>query len=257
MVIKEQWTGLSTITRKEVSRIFRIWIQTVLPSGITMSLYFVIFGSFLGERIGQIQNISYLDFIAPGLIIMSVLNNSYYNVVSSFFSAKFSKSVEELLISPLSPSMIILGYVSGGMARGLIVGTIVTIISMYFTTLSIYSGWIIVSTIILTSLLFSIAGFINALFSKKFDDVSIVPTFVLTPLIYLGGIFYSIESLSPFWQTLSKFNPILYIINTFRYGFFGISDIPVIESLVSILIATIILWFIAHQLLKRGFGTNL
>ncbi len=256
-MIKEQYIGLSTIARKEVSRIFRIWIQTLLPSAITMTLYFVIFGSFLGSRIGQIQDISYLDFIAPGLIIMSVLNNSYYNVVSSFFSAKFSKSVEELLISPLSPSMIILGYVMGGMARGLLTGLIVTIISMWFTTLSIYSLWVVISTIFLTSLLFSIAGFINALFSKKFDDVSIVPTFILTPLIYLGGIFYSIESLSPFWQTLSKFNPILYIINTFRYGFFGISDIPVFESLISIVIAIFILWSTAHYLLRKGFGTNL
>ena len=256
-MIKEQWTGLITITRKEVSRIFRIWIQTLLPSVMTISLYFVVFGSFLGSRIGQIQNISYLDFIAPGLIIMAVLNNSYYNVVSSFFSAKFGKNIEELLISPLSPSMIILGYVSGGMARGLITGILVTGVSMFFTTLSIYNLWIVMATIILTSLLFSIAGFINALFSKKFDDVSIVPTFILTPLIYLGGIFYSIESLSPFWQSVSKFNPILYIINTFRFGFFGISDIPVMESLIAITIATLFLWIFAHQLLRRGYGTNL
>ena len=256
-MIKEQWIGLITIGRKEVSRIFRIWIQTLLPSVITITLYFVIFGSFLGERIGQIQNISYLDFIAPGLILMAVLNNSYYNVVSSFFSAKFGKNVEELLISPLSPSMIILGYVSGGMARGLITGILVTGISMFFTTLSIYKLWVVIATLILTSLVFSIAGFINALFSRKFDDVTIVPTFILTPLIYLGGIFYSIDSLSPFWQTVSKFNPILYIINTFRFGFFGISDIPVMESLGALTVATIILWVTAHQMLRRGYGTNL
>lgn len=256
-MLKEQWIGLTTIARKEVSRIFRIWIQTLLPSVITISLYFVIFGSFLGDRIGHIQNIAYLDFIAPGLILMAVLNNSYYNVVSSFFSAKFGKNIEELLISPLSPSMIVLGYVLGGMSRGLITGILVTMISMFFTSLSIYKLWVVVSTIILTSLVFSIAGFINALLSKKFDDVSIVPTFVLTPLIYLGGIFYSIDSLSPFWQAVSKFNPILYIINTFRFGFFGISDIPVMESLFALSLITIVLWVIAHQMLRRGYGTNL
>ena len=226
-MIQEQYIGLSTIARKEVSRIFRIWIQTLLPSAITMTLYFVIFGSFLGDRIGQIQNISYLDFIAPGLIIMSVLNNSYYNVVSSFFSAKFSKSVEELLISPLSPSMIILGYVMGGMARGLLTGFIVTLISMWFTTLSIYSLWIVVSTIILTSLLFSIAGFINALFSKKFDDVSIVPTFILTPLIYLGGIFIRSkvsvrfgklsQNLIPFYISSTRFAMDSLVLATFLF----------------------------------------
>lgn len=215
-----------TMVRKEVVRIFRIWIQTILPSVITSTLYFVVFGAFIGSQLAPIEGFSYMQFIVPGLIMMAVITNSYANVVSTFYFAKFVRNIEEILVSPTPGWVVVLGFVSGGVLRGLVVGTGVLLVSLFFTHLPIFSVPILFVAIILTSVLFSLGGLINGVFSKGFDSVNIVPTFVLTPLTYLGGVFYSITFLPPFWQQVSLFNPILYMVNAFRYGFLGISDIP-------------------------------
>ncbi|GAB2883078.1 ABC transporter permease [Microbulbifer echini] len=214
----------------------RIWPQTLVPPVITMSLYFVIFGSLIGSRIGDMGGYPYMEFVVPGLIMMSVITNSYGNVVSSFYSAKFQRSVEELLVSPTPNWAVMAGYVLGGVARGLIVGLIVTVVAMFFTSLSVENLGVTVAIVFLTSTLFSLAGFINAIYANSFDAISIIPTFILTPLTYLGGVFYSIDLLSPFWQGLSKLNPILYMVNSFRYGILGVSDINVAWAFVGVLI---------------------
>lgn len=246
--------ALFTLVRKEIRRFMRIWPQTLLPPAITMSLYFVIFGNLIGSRIGEMNGISYMQFIVPGLIMMAVITNSYANVSSSFFSVKFQKSIEELLVSPVPLHLIILGYVIGGISRGVLVGAIVTIMSLFFTDLSIHNLFVTVYTIIITSLLFSLGGFINAVYAKSFDDISIIPTFVLTPLTYLGGVFYSISALSPFWQNLSLANPIVYMVNAFRYGILGQSDVNVTISLGVISLFCAALYAIAYYLLARGSG---
>jgi ABC-2 type transport system permease protein len=248
------YIALQTIVTKEVRRFTRIWVQTLLPPAITMSLYFVIFGNIVGSRVGQMGGFDYMQYIVPGLIMMAVITNSYSNVVSSFYSAKFQRSIEELMVSPVPPQIILSGYVIGGMVRGLLVGLIVTVLSLFFTQLHIHHVGIIIYSVLLTSILFSLGGFINAVFAKSFDDISIVPTFVLTPLTYLGGVFYSIDNLSPFFQTVSLFNPIVYMVNTFRYGILGVSDINVTLSLSLITIGTIALYFYALRLLTSGRG---
>ncbi|MFA0792271.1 ABC transporter permease [Microbulbifer echini] len=230
------WISFSTIFRREVRRFMRIWPQTLVPPVITMSLYFVIFGSLIGSRIGDMGGYPYMEFVVPGLIMMSVITNSYGNVVSSFYSAKFQRSVEELLVSPTPNWAVMAGYVLGGVARGLIVGLIVTVVAMFFTSLSVENLGVTVAIVFLTSTLFSLAGFINAIYANSFDAISIIPTFILTPLTYLGGVFYSIDLLSPFWQGLSKLNPILYMVNSFRYGILGVSDINVAWAFVGVLI---------------------
>src|SRR5690606_7152796 len=212
---------------KEVRRFTRIWPQTLLPPAITMTLYFLIFGNLIGSRIGEMDGYRYMEFIVPGLIMMAVITNSYSNVVSSFFSTKFQHSIEELLVSPIPNWAILAGYITGGVARGLAVGLIVTGMALVFTDLAIQHIGITVSMVVLTAILFSLGGFLNALFARSFDDISIVPTFILTPLTYLGGVFYSITLLPPIWQNLSLANPILYMVNAFRYGILGVSDIPV------------------------------
>lgn len=252
-----QWVGFKTIARKEMVRIFRIWTQTILPSVITITLYFLIFGNIIGSRLGNVGNISYIQFIVPGLIMMAIINNAYSNVVSAFFSAKFQKNIDEMLVSPLKFEVIVLGFISGGFLRAFIVGTLVTGVSMFFAPLNIHSIPIVILTIILTALLFCICGIINAIFAKKFDDVAIVPTFILTPLTYLGGVFYSIQRLPEFWQKVSLLNPILYLVNCFRYGFLGISDIPVFKALVVLILVIFFLWTICIRLLKKGVGLNL
>ena len=219
-----------------------------------MSLYFVIFGNIVGSRVGQMGGFDYMQYIVPGLIMMSVITNSYSNVVSSFYSAKFQRSIEELMVSPVPPHIILTGYVIGGMVRGLLVGLIVTLLSLFFTQLHISHLGVIIYSVLLTSILFSLGGFINAVFAKSFDDISIVPTFVLTPLTYLGGVFYSIDNLSPFFQTVSLFNPIVYMVNTFRYGILGVSDVDVTLSLSLITIGTMALYFYALRLLSSGRG---
>ena len=243
-----------TLLHKEVLRFSRIWVQTVLPSAITTTLYFLIFGRLIGGRIGSMDGFDYIDFIVPGLVLMAVITNSYSNVVSSFYSSKFSRYIEELLVSP-APNWIILGgYVAGGMARGLVVGAVVMLVSLVFTDLHVHSYAITVLVIVLTSLLFALGGFINAVYANSFDDISIVPTFVLTPLTYLGGVFYSIALLPAFWQQLSLANPVLYMVNAFRFGLLGVSDIPlwIAFGLIGAFIAG--LTFFSLELLRRGVG---
>lgn len=246
--------AFQTILGKEIRRFLRIWMQTILPPAITMSLYLIIFGNLIGSRVGEMGGYAYMDYIAPGVIMMAVITNSYSNVVSSFFGARYQRFVEEMLISPTPHAIILLGYVGGGVARGLAVGMVVTIVAMLLADLSVHNLMVTVAVVFLTSVLFSLAGFINAVFAKNFDDIAIVPTFVLTPLIYLGGVFYSIQLLSEPWQTLSRFNPILYMVNGFRYGILGVSDIPVFGALAVITVFVVVLFMLALTLLNRGIG---
>ncbi|BFM12035.1 ABC transporter permease [Simiduia litorea] len=252
MELLAQWVSYKTIVRKEIQRFTRIWVQTLVPPAITMALYFVIFGALIGSRIGEMGGFSYMEFVVPGLIMMSVLTNSYSNVVSSFYSAKFQHSIEELLVSPTPNYVILAGYISGGVCRGLAVGFIVTLLSLFFTKLQIHDLPVTLLIVLLTSILFSLMGLINAVFANSFDDISIVPTFVLTPLTYLGGVFYSIDLLSEFWQGVSKLNPILYVVNTFRYGVLGVSDIDVGVALVGVMAFIVALFSLSLWLLNNG-----
>lgn len=248
------WIAFTTLVRKEIRRFTRIWAQTLLPPAITMTLYFIIFGNLIGSRIGNMGGFNYMEFIVPGLIMMAVITNSYGNVASSFFSSKFQKNIEELLVSPIPHSLILAGYVAGGVARGLTVGVIVTLLSLFFTQLSIHHLGITLFTALLTAVLFSLGGFINAMFAQSFDDIAIVPTFILTPLTYLGGVFYSISLLPPFWQGVSQLNPVLYMVNSFRYGILGVSDINVGLALGMVSLFIVILFVVALRLLARGRG---
>ncbi len=247
-------TAFHTIVIKEVNRFARIWIQTILPPAVSMTLYFVIFGNLIGPRIGQMDGFSYIQYIAPGIIMMSIINNAYANVVSSFFGAKFQRHIEEMLVAPIPNIIILSGYITGGVARGMMVGLVVTLVALFFTELHIEHPLIVITTVLLTSILFSLAGFINAIFANKFDDITIIPTFVLTPLIYLGGVFYSINLLPEFWQLVSKLNPILYMVNAFRYGMLGVSDINVQSAFVIISIFTVALFSLCLYLLNKGVG---
>lgn len=246
--------AFQTIVRKEVTRFLRIWSQTLLPPVITQSLYFIIFGAFIGSQVADINGISYMAFIIPGLVMMGVINSSFMNVVSSFYSSKFMKNYEEFMVSPASNSAIIFGYVIGGALRGLIVGILVFTVSILFIRPEISHLGLILLFIILTSIVFALGGLINGIFARSFDDISIFPTFILTPLTYFGGVFYSIHNLPAFWQTVSKFNPILYMVDGFRYGFYGFSDIPVIYSLSMLVGFTVILYGICVYLLNKGTG---
>lgn len=248
--------GFNTIVIREFNRIIRIWGQTIVPPAITASLYFVIFGSLIGGRIGSMGGYTYIQYIAPGLIMMSVITNSYGNVVSSFFGAKFGKHIEELLVSPLPNWLIVAGYVSGGVLRGLIVGAVVTIITLIFTKLHIYNLAIVVSAVLLSSIVFALAGMINAVFAKNFDQISFIPTFVLTPLTYLGGVFYTIALLPDWAQGVSHANPILYMVNAFRYGFLGVSDVDVRLAYTIMIGAAVVLYVSCVWLLQRGVGTR-
>jgi ABC-2 type transport system permease protein len=254
MSYAEIWVAFYTLLIKEVRRILRIWPQTLLPPAITMTLYFVIFGKMIGSRIGEMDGFSYMQFIVPGLIMMSVITNSYSNVVSSFFSVKFQRSIEELMTSPVPKHTILLGYIGGGVFRGLTIGLIVTIVALFFTELSIQHYGITIVTVVLTSILFSLGGFVNAVFARSFDDISIIPTFVLTPLTYLGGVFYSLSLLPEFWQKVSLLNPIVYMVNSFRYGILGQSDVSVTGALIAIAVFCVVLYGFCYQLLKRGVG---
>lgn len=246
--------AFATIVRKEIQRYTRIWQQTLLPPAITITLYFVIFGTLIGSRIGEMGGFSYIQFVIPGLIMMAVITNSYSNVCSSFFGAKFNRSVEEMLVSPVPNWIILMGFVIGSVTRGMLVGTIVTLLSLFFAKLHLHNIFVIVSIVVMTSVMFSLAGFVNAVFARNFDDISIVPTFVLTPLTYLGGVFYSISLLGPFWQTVSLANPILYMVNAFRYGFLGVSDIPVWIAFAMIGLFIVVLYFYSLYLLKNSKG---
>lgn len=254
MNLRLNWIGFKTLLRKEVIRVVRIWIQTIVPPAITMTLYFIIFGNLIGRRIGTMDGFDYMQYIAPGLIMMSVITSSYGNVVSSFFGAKFGKHVEEMVVSPLSNATIIIGHVAGGITRGLFVGIMVTIIALGFTDLSIAHPLITFSMVILTSIVFSLLGFVNAVFANKFDDIAIIPTFVLTPLTYLGGVFYSISLLPEFWQAVSLGNPILYMVNAFRYGILGVSDISIGFAYMIVTVFVVGLFSLNLVLLNRGVG---
>ncbi|KHL70175.1 MULTISPECIES: ABC transporter permease [Pseudomonas] len=246
--------ALHTIVYREVRRFLRIWPQTLLPPAITMALYFVIFGNLIGARIGEMDGLPYMDFIVPGLIMMSVITNAYSNVVSSFFGSKFQRNIEELMVAPVSPHIILVGYVAGGVLRGLGVALIVTVLSLFFTQLQVHHLGVTILVILLAATIFALGGFINAAYARSFDDISIIPTFVLTPLTYLGGVFYSIHLLSPFWQSVSLANPILHMVNAFRYGILGVSDIHIGTAIGFMLLATAVLYLFCIHLLKSGRG---
>ncbi|WP_392559420.1 ABC transporter permease [Orbus mooreae] len=248
------WIALKSIWRKEITRFMRIWVQTLIPPVVTMSLYFIIFGNLIGSRVGDMGGFSYMQFIVPGLIMMSVITNSYTNVCSSFFSSKFQHNIEELLVAPVPTHIIIWGYVGGGVARGVFTGILVTIISMLFVSYDVHSWAMIICTLLLTAILFSLAGLLNAVFAKSFDDISIVPTFVLTPLTYLGGVFYSLTLLPTFWQWVSKLNPIVYMINGFRYGFLGVSDVSLIFTFSMLILFVVVMYIICWRIIESGRG---
>jgi ABC-2 type transport system permease protein len=247
--------ALQTLVRREIVRIMRIWTQTIIPPAITMTLYFVVFGKLIGSRIGTIEGgFSYIQYIVPGLVMMSIITNSYGNISSSFFGAKFSRSVEEMLVSPMPNWVILLGYVTGAVARGLVVGVLVLLIALFFTSLHVMHPVITFLSVLLGATIFSLAGFVNAVFAKKFDDIALVPTFVLTPLTYLGGVFYSINMLGEPWQTISRINPILYMVNAFRFGVLGITDVNIWIAFAVMLAFVAALSIVALQLLQRGIG---
>lgn len=252
MNAQEQYRAFMTILRKEIRRYLRIWTQTLLPSAITMSLYFVIFGSLIGSRIGDMGGFTYMQFVVPGLIMMAIVTNSYSNVVSSFFGSKFNHSVEELLVSPTPNYVILMGYVVGGVSRGLLVAVVVTLVSLFFTRMAIYSYLVVIVVVLMTSTLFALCGFINAVYANSFDDISIIPTFVLTPLTYLGGVFYSMDLLPEFWANVSRLNPLVYVVNAFRYGVLGVSDVSLGFAFGMIGVFTVIAFSYCMYLLNTG-----
>ncbi len=251
---KLYWVAFKSLLNKEITRFTRIWVQTLVPPAITMTLYFIIFGNLIGSRIGDMDGVDYMAYIVPGLIMMSVITNSYSNVASSFFGAKMHKNIEELMVAPVPHHILILGYVGGGVARGLAVGILVSLVSLFFVPLQIAHFGVIVLTLFLTAILFSLAGLVNAVFAKSFDDISVIPTFVLTPLTYLGGVFYSLSLLPDFWQGVSKLNPVVYMVNAFRYGFLGISDISITMSFMVLGSFSLILYAVVWYLISRGIG---
>ncbi len=249
------WIAFYTLLSKELKRIIRIWPQTILPSVITSSLYFIIFGNIIGKRIGSMGGFDYTMFVIPGLVMMSVITNSYVNVASSFFGSKFCGSIEEVLVAPVPEWVLLLSYVMGGVIRGMIVATLVMLVSMVFTSITVYSWSITVMVMLITAFIFSMTGFLNGLLASKFDDVNIIPTFILTPLSYLGGVFYSISALPPFWQKISYFNPVIYEISAFRFGILGYKDgIDIIYTLTVMIIIAVLLFVLCIKLLKLGKG---
>ena len=248
----QQYIAFKTILIKEIRRFMRIWLQTVVPAAVTMGLYFIIFGNLIGSQLADVSGFSYMDYIVPGIILLAIINNAYANVVSSFYMSKFAHFIEEMLVSPMPNYLILVGYLAGGVARGLVVGVVVTLVALFFAPLHVYNPWVLIAVVILTAILFSLGGFINAIYAKTFDDISIIPTFVLTPLTYLGGIFYSIDMLPEFWQKVSLLNPILYMINAMRYGMLGVSDIDIIKAFAIILLFVVSLFSFALYLLHRG-----
>ncbi len=250
----QNYIALMTIIRREVARFSRLWIQTVLPPVITTLLYFVIFGHVIGRYVADMGGVTYMQYIVPGLIMMAIMNNAYANVVSSFFGAKFQHYIDEMLVSPTSSLVILVGYLFGGIARGLAVGIIVAVVAYFFAPIKVYAFGLMILVAVLSAALFSLGGFINAIFSRKFDDITLIPTFVLTPMIYLGGVFYSIHLLPPVWQTISLFNPILYMINAFRFTMLGVSDIAIAPALLMLCGFLIIFFMFAWYLLAKGVG---
>lgn len=254
MCIKRDLISLQTIVRKEAYRFMRLWIQTLLPPAITSTLYLVIFGGFIGSQIPATAGFTYIEFIVPGLIMMGVLNNAYANVVSSFFGAKFGRHIEEILVSPTPSFVILIGFVFGGVLRGTVIGAIIWLIARFFTPLPLAHPLLMIAVVLLTSLVFSLAGLMNAIYAQKFDDITIIPTFILTPLTYLGGVFYSIDRLPPFWQHVSLANPILYMVDLFRYSFLGVSDVSVTLALSILAGLTLVFGLAAYTMLAKGIG---
>ncbi|MDH2924011.1 ABC-2 type transport system permease protein [Nicoletella semolina] len=252
--ITQNWIGFYTLSYKESYRVLRIWRQTLVPPIITTTLYFLIFGGLIGNRIGEMNGFSYMQFIAPGLTMMAAITAAYINTASSFFLSKFVNNIEEILVSPLSTHTIIWGYLSGSLVRSILVAILVTAISMCFVDYNIYSWWVIILTLLMTTIAFGLGGLINAIFARTFDDIGVIPTFVLTPLTYLGGVFYSISLLPDFWQSVSKFNPIVYMINGFRFGFLGQSDVGVFYTFSVLTFFVLSLYVIAYYLIEKGIG---
>ncbi|MEX1200646.1 MAG: ABC transporter permease [Methylophaga sp.] len=250
----QHWIAFKTIVTREIRRFLRIWAQTLLPPAITMTLYFIIFGNLIGTRIGDMEGFTYMQYIAPGVIMMAIINNAYANVASSFFSAKFQSHIEELIVAPVPNYLILAGYVAGGTTRGLLIGVIVSMVALFFTDLTIQHYWITFTIVLLSAVLFALGGFINAVYARSFDEISIIPTFILTPLTYLGGVFYSINLLPEFWQNVSLLNPVLYMVNAFRYGLLGISDVSVYWAFAIIVLFIATLTWYALHLLHKGTG---
>ncbi len=248
--------SLFTLLTREVQRFMRIWTQTLLPPAITMGLYFLIFGKFIGSQIRQIEGYSYIQYIVPGLVMMSIMTNAYSNTSSSFFLTKFNKSIEEMLVSPMPNLIILLGFSLGGMIRGVLIGMIVMLISLLFTSVTLQHLWIVISMAILSAMVFSLGGLINAIYAKRFDDISFIPTFLLTPLTYLGGVFFSIQQLSPGWRKVAAFNPILAMVDTFRYGVLGISDLSITWGFTLVSLMFIVLFVWGWWLLQKGVGVK-
>ncbi|MFZ5593009.1 MAG: ABC transporter permease [Pseudomonadota bacterium] len=253
---REQYVAFKAILVKEVLRFARIWIQTLLPPMVTTALYFVIFGRLIGSQVGDVNGFRYMEYIVPGLILMAVITNSYANVVSSFYSSKFQHNIEEMLVAPVPNYLILLGFIGGGLARGLAVGVAVTGVALFFTPIPLHNLWVACSVLVLTSVLFSLAGFINGVYAKSFDDISLIPTFVLTPLTYLGGVFYSVAMLPTFWQSVSLANPILYMVDAFRYGLLGVSDVSLATAYAAVVGFVAGLFGFALHLLNRGYGVR-
>jgi ABC-2 type transport system permease protein len=255
MTPQELWTSFYTIVRKDVVRMMRIWPQTLLPSIVTSVLYFLVFGSVIGPRIGEFEGHPYIQFIVPGLVMLAVVTNAYSNVAFTFFTGKFfSRNIDEILVSPTPAWLMVAGYVAGGMARGIVIGGLVILVAFFFTALPIENFFILVLFLILSSLIFSLAGLVNGIYAKNFDAISIVPTFVLTPLVYLGGVFYSVGVLPPLWQSLTHLNPIFYLVNGFRYGLLGISDVSLWTAITVLFVLAAILAGINWYLIKTGLG---
>ena len=252
--LRPNLVALYTVARRELVRILRIWAQTLVPPAITMTLYFIIFGQLIGRRLGEMGGVSYMDYIVPGLVMMSVIQNAYGNISSSFFGAKFGRHVEELLVSPMPNWVVLAGYVSGGVLRGLLVGAIVLCIAALFTDVSVPHPLVAAATVVLAAVVFALAGFVNAVYAKKFDDIAIVPTFVLAPLTYLGGVFYSVEMLPDAFRGASYANPILYMVNAFRHGLLGVSDVSLGLAFGVMLGFAVLLTGLALWLLRRGVG---
>ncbi|MER2491456.1 ABC transporter permease [Catenovulum sediminis] len=254
MIQANYWVALKSILYKECNRFLRIWVQTLVPPAITMTLYFVVFGSLIGSRVGEVNGFSYVEFMMPGLIMLAVINNAYSNVSSSFFSAKFQRNVEELLVAPVPTYVIVAGYVGGGVIRATIVGFIVSLVALFFVDIQIHNFGVILSTLLLTAVLFALGGLINAVYAKTFDDISIIPTFILSPLTYLGGVFFSVSMLPDFWQGVSQLNPIIYMVNAFRFGFLGASDVSLTLAFSVLIGFTLVLFFTAVTLINKGIG---
>lgn len=253
----QKWIAFYTMLRKDVVRMFRIWVQTFLPSVITSSLYFLVFGTVLGSRIGEMQGVDYMQFVVPGLVMLAIVTTSYANTSFTFFSSKFfMRSIDELMVSPMPPWLIIAGFVGGGIIRGVLVGALVLLVSLFFTglTISIHSGLIILGFALLTSLVFALAGLVNGIYAKSIDGINIVPTFVLTPLVYLGGVFYSVHALPEWWQWITYSNPLFYLINGFRYGFLGITDVSLATSVTLLLGMVVALIALNWYFIRTGLG---